>query len=226
MTSDSNAFGGVFVTGTDTDVGKTLACAALCLAWGAAYWKPVQTGAAAGDDDTARVAHLAGLPPSRVFAPGRVFRDPSSPERAAALEGGEVTVEDLLPLLPTARPLVVEGAGGVLVPLNARQKMLDLMQRLGFPVLIVARSTLGTINHTLLTLEALRARQVPILGVILSGPISAPNREAIERHGGVRVLAEFDLLPQLTPQSVSGLAAQLPTLESLWPESVFVENPR
>lgn len=223
MTTIPSTSGGVFVTGTDTDVGKTLACAALCLAWGAAYWKPVQTGAAAGDDDTARVAHLAALPPSRVFAPGRVYRDPSSPELAAALEGGEVTVEDLLPLLPGVRPLVVEGAGGVLVPLNARQNMLDLMQRLGFPVVVVARSTLGTINHTLLTLEALRTRRVPILGVILSGPLSTPNREAIERHGGVRVLAEFDVLPQLTPQSMAGLAAQLPTLESLWPESVFVE---
>ena len=221
MTTLPSTPGGVFVTGTDTDVGKTLACAALCLAWSAAYWKPVQTGAAAGDDDTARVAHLAALPPERVSVPGRVYRDPSSPERAAALEGGEVTIEDLLPLLPTVRPLVVEGAGGVLVPLNACQSMLGLMQRLGFPVVVVARSTLGTINHTLLTLEALRARQLSVLGVILSGPVSAPNREAIQRHGGVRVLAEFDLLPQVTPQSVAGLAAQLPALENL-----FVENPR
>ncbi len=212
--------GGVFVTGTDTDVGKTLACAALCLAWGAAYWKPVQTGAATGDDDTARVAHLAALPPSLVCAPGRVYRDPSSPERAAALEGGEVKVEDLLPLLPSVRPLVIEGAGGVLVPLNARQSMLDLMRGLGFPVVVVARSTLGTINHTLLTLEALRTRGLSILGVILSGPLSAPNREAIQRHGGVRVLAEFGVLPQVTPQSVAGLAAQLPALESLLVETL------
>lgn len=217
---------GIFVTGTDTDVGKTLVCAALCLAWGASYWKPVQTGAAAGDDDTARVAHLAALPTERVFAPGRVYCDPSSPERAAALEGGAVTVEDLLPLLPTVRPLVVEGAGGVLVPLNAHQNMLGLMQRLGFPVVVVARSTLGTINHTLLTLEALSTRGLTTLGVILSGPVSAPNREAIERHGGVRVLAEFGVLPQVTPQSVAGLAAQLPALERVWPESVFVENPK
>ena len=221
MTTTPDTPGGVFVTGTDTDVGKTLACAALCLAWGAAYWKPVQTGAAAGDDDTARVAQLAALPSERVFAPGRVYRDPSSPERAAALEGGEVTVEDLWPLLPTARPLVVEGAGGVLVPLGAHQSMLDLMRRLGFPVVVVARSTLGTINHTLLTLGALRARQLPVLGVILSGPPSAPNREAIQRHGGVRVLAEFGVLPEVTPQNVPGLAAQLPALSSL-----LMENPR
>jgi len=195
-------------------VGKTLVSAALCAAWGAAYWKPVQTGAADGDDDTATVAHLAALPPERVFAPGRVYLEPASPERAAALEGTEVRIADLC-APQTSVPLVVEGAGGLLVPINAQETMADLMAALNLPAVVVARSTLGTINHTLLTLEALRARGLPLLGVVMSGPPSAPNREAIERHGGVRVLAEFPTLDEVTPEAVARLAALLPALDGV-----------
>lgn len=203
---------GVFVTGTDTGVGKTVVSAALCTAWNAAYWKPVQTGAVDGDDDTATVTHLAGLSPEHVFAPGRVYGEPASPERAAALEGTEVRISDLSPP-QTSAPLVVEGAGGLLVPIHADETMADLMAALGLPAVVVARSTLGTINHTLLTLEALRARGLPVVGVVMSGPPSAPNREAIERHGGVQVLAEFPGLDEVTPAEVSRLAALLPALE-------------
>lgn len=203
---------GVFVTGTDTGVGKTVVSAALCAAWNAAYWKPVQTGAADGDDDTATVAHLAGLPPERVFAPGRVYGEPASPERAAALEGTEVRISDLTPPR-TSAPLVVEGAGGLLVPINADETMADLMGTLGLPAVVVARSTLGTINHTMLTLEALRSRGLPLLGVVISGPPNPHNREAIERHGRVQVLAEFPRLDEVTPEAIAQLAALLPALE-------------
>ena len=197
----------LFVTGTDTSVGKTLASAVLCAALGAAYWKPLQTGAADGDNDTAEVTRLADLPPGRVFAPARVYRDPSSPERAAALEGQSVSVADVLPHLPEVRPLVIEGAGGVLVPISAQETMLDLMTalRAGAPELaavVVARSTLGTINHTLLTLQALRQRGLPVAGVILSGPPAPHNAEAIARHGQVRVLAQLPPLEAVTPKTV------------------------
>ncbi|SMB95543.1 dethiobiotin synthase [Deinococcus hopiensis] len=203
---------GVFVTGTDTGVGKTVVSAALCLAWGAAYWKPLQTGAVDGDDDTAAVTHLAALSPEQVFAPGRVYGEPAAPERAATLEGTEVRISSLTPP-QTSAPLVVEGAGGLLVPINADETMADLMAALGLPAVVVARSTLGTINHTLLTLEALRSRGLPLLGVVMSGPPSAPNREAIERHGGVRVLAEFPRLDEVTPAEVARLAGLLPDLK-------------
>lgn len=108
---------------------------------------------------------------------------------------------------------MVEGAGGLLVPINADETMADLMAALGLPAVVVARSTLGTINHTLLTLEALRSRGLPLLGVVMSGPPSAPNREAIERHGGVRVLAEFPRLDEVTPAEVARLAGLLPDLK-------------
>ena len=200
--------GSFFVTGTDTGVGKTLVSALLCRAWNAAYWKPLQTGAADGDDDTRTVAALAGLPPERTFPPARVYQAPASPEWAATLEHTRVSVAEVLACRPPAldRPLIVEGAGGVLVPIGAHETMLDLMAALAAPVVVVARSGLGTVNHTLLTLEALRRRDLPVYGVVLSGPPAPHNRAAIERHGGVRVLAELPPLAEVTAASVTAAA--------------------
>lgn len=205
---------GVFVTGTDTGVGKTVAAACLARAWRAGYWKPVQTGTAGGDDDTAAAAALAGLPAERVFAPAYVFQAPLSPHAAADLEGVRISM-DSIALPQTTHPLIVEGAGGLLVPLNDRDFMIDLMARLALPVLLVARSTLGTINHTLLSLAALRARALPIAGVVLNGPPNAGNRTAIERFGQVRVLAELPHLDPLDNGAIERLAALIPPLPEI-----------
>lgn len=203
---------GVFVTGTDTGVGKTLAAACLARAWGAWYWKPVQTGLAEEAGDTATVAALAGS--DRLIPPRHALAAPLSPLAAAELEGVTIALEDFT--LPTRTPLVVEGAGGALAPLTASALMVDLMVRLGLPAVVVARSTLGTINHTLLTLEALRARAVPVVGVILSGPPDAGNRAAIERFGRARVLAELPVLPRIDADAVARLAAdRIPPLDTL-----------
>jgi malonyl-CoA O-methyltransferase len=205
---------GVFVTGTDTGVGKTVVSAALVRAWGGSYWKPAQTGLADGDDDTATVTRLAGLTRERVAPPACALQAPLSPAAAAALEGVAVEFERLavLPALP--EPLVVEGAGGVLVPLDGERLMVDLMARLGLPVLLVARSTLGTINHSLLSLEALRTRGLAVAGIVMSGPPNSGNRAALEQYGGVRVLAE---LPHIVPLDISALAARLPPLAEVLP---------
>lgn len=210
----SHTTGSVFITATDTGVGKTVVSAALCVAWGAAYWKPIQTGVDIGDSDTNEVQHLACLPVERVFLPGRVYSDPSAPERAANLEQKQVTVADLS-LPQTHRPLIVEGAGGVLVPLNESEDMTDLMRAFAIPVIVVARSTLGTINHTLLTLEALRSRNIPVLGVVLNGPPTPHNRQAIEQHGQVQVLAELAPLPEVNAHNVQQWAHNIPPLEQL-----------
>ncbi len=106
---------------------------------------------------------------------------------------------------------MVEGAGGVLVPLNDRDMMTDLVARLGLPVLVVARSGLGTINHTLLTVEALRHRRLPVLGVVLNGPRHPENRAAIEAFGRVRVLAEFPLLEPVEEATIATAAREVPT---------------
>jgi dethiobiotin synthase len=207
---------GVFVTGTDTGIGKTVVAACLARAWQAGYWKPVQTGAATGDDDTATVAALADLPAERILVPAYVLQAPLSPHAAAELEGTRISMDAIAPP-ETPHPLVVEGAGGLYVPLNERDFMIDLMARLALPVLLVARSTLGTINHTLLSLAALRARALPIAGVVLRGPPNAGNRAAIERFGQVRVLAELPRIDPLNKDAIERLAALIPSLSEIAP---------
>jgi malonyl-CoA O-methyltransferase len=203
---------GVFVTGTDTGVGKTVVSACLVRRWQADYWKPAQTGLAEEPGDSATVAELAALPRHRQHAPRHAFAAPLSVEAAAALEGQAVALNDFA-LPQTAAPLVVEGAGGVLVPIAPCVLMIDLMAKLGLPVVLVARTTLGTINHTLLSLAALRARAVTVAGVILVGAPSSGNREAIARHGHVRILHELPPLEVITPETIAAVSGAFPSLE-------------
>ena len=196
---------GVFVTGTDTGVGKTVVSAWAARSLAADYWKPVQTGCD-DDEDTSTVASLGGLAPSRLHPPAYRLRAPLAPDQAARLEGVEIDLDRLVPP-STDAPLVVEGAGGILVPLNSTATIADLMVRLALPVLVVARSGLGTINHTLLTLECLRRRNLRVLGVVLNGPSTPANGQAIRRLGHVSILAE---LPPLTPLDAGSLAALAP----------------
>ena len=213
------AANGVFVTGTDTGVGKTAVSACLVRAWDARYWKPLQTGLRDEPGDTATVVRLAGLAPGRVLAPAHELQAPLSPAAAAALEGLAIDA-DAIPLPEASTvPLVVEGAGGLLVPIGTGpagdRLMIDLILRLALPVVLVARGTLGTINHTLLSLEALRARGVPVAGVILNGPVVAGNREAIRRYGQVAIIAELPMVEPLDQAAVTRLAGSIPALSSL-----------
>jgi dethiobiotin synthetase len=192
---------GVFVTGTDTDVGKTLVSAWLAQNWAADYWKPVQSGSTEGTDFDS-VARLA--PAARIRESAVILAAPLSPHEAARREKIRIDLSALVPPL-TSRPLVVEGAGGVMVPLNEAALMIDLMERLGLPAIVVARSGLGTINHTLMTLEMLRRRHIPVLGVVMNGQKNPANRQAIEHFGGVTVLAEIQPLPAITAASIAAL---------------------
>jgi dethiobiotin synthetase len=189
---------GIFVTGTDTGVGKTVVSAALMHRYPQArYWKPVQTGIET-DDDTAEVRRLAGRRADR--ADGVRLRDAVSPHLAAARAGIRIDIESLTEwAIDDEEHWIVEGAGGVLAPLNDTQTMANLMVRLGLPVLVVARTTLGTINHTLLTIEALRARSLHVAGVVMVGDVNSDNRAAIERYGKVVVLGEMPRFDPLTP---------------------------
>lgn len=197
---------GLFVTGTGTGVGKTVLSAALLLRYPeACYWKPIQTGP---DDDTAEVKRLSG---GRVLDDGVRLPDPVSPHLAARRAGIRIDPGALVGrvLRPEAGlPHIVEGAGGVLVPVNETQTMADLMILLGLPVMVAARATLGTINHTLLTLEALRARSLEIAGVVMIGDANADNRAAIERYGKVPVV-EMPRFDPLTRESLRSWAAIL-----------------
>jgi len=236
---------GLFVTGTDTGVGKTVVCAALLDRYGGTvplgYWKPVQTGIEQ-DDDVLEVRRLAGCQ----TAEGIRLPHPVSPHLAARWCGRRIGLEELslpadtveIPItdrsltvaardegLSEPRPpgsgpadagqsatgfhhrlssWIVEGAGGVLVPLNETDLMADLMRALALPVVVVARTTLGTINHTLLTLEALRSRSLRVAGVVMAGHPNRDNRAAIEHYGGVPVLGE---MPHFDPLEPGRLAA-------------------
>ena len=208
---------GVFVTGTDTGIGKTLTSAILTKAWRGTYWKPFQTGLAEEEGDTPTVQRLTGLPDGHFLPPAHAFQAPLAPAAAGLLEG--VTLEPERLVLPEAphAPLIVEGAGGLMVPLTDTMLMIDLIARLGLPVILVTRSGLGTLNHTLLSLEALYRRQIPVLGFITNGPESPQNSLTLERLGQARSLHHVPTLPS-TPRAkdVSQMAAQIPSWESLW----------
>ncbi len=143
----------LFVTGTDTNVGKTVLSATLCVALNRIYWKPVQTGLSDGGDRDA-VMRYSGIPESQTLPESYRFDPPVSPHLAAQMIGTRIDLAGIQ--RPSAdAPLIIEGAGGVFVPLNDRDLMIDLMRWLEAPVVVAARTGLGTINHTLLTVKAL-----------------------------------------------------------------------
>ncbi|MBF0137190.1 MAG: dethiobiotin synthase [Magnetococcus sp. DMHC-1] len=229
MKSDGNFFTtncnhskkGLFVTGTDTHVGKTVVSAWLLRRLHGYYWKPIQAGLE-DETDTMAVQRISELP-GHYFIPSRhLLHLPRSPHLAAARENLTIHLPDFhLPDLPG--PLVVEGAGGVLVPLNATTLMVDLMVHLGLPVVVVARTSLGTINHTLMTLEALRSRNLPLVGVVLNGPPDPDNRDAIAHYGQVHILAEIPRLETLTGAELDRVARLEPCGNS-WIESLTATN--
>jgi dethiobiotin synthase len=202
---------GLFVTGTDTNVGKTVVAAALMLRYRELgtlrYWKPIQTGIE-HDDDTATV-QLLGCLADEVFAPGIRLQRPLAPYLAAELSGVRITTSDLraYPGGDAVRTRwVAEGAGGVLVPINESEFMTDLMVELGMPVLVVARSSLGTINHTLMTLEVLRRHKLNVAAVVMVGEPNPSNCEAIQRFGDTEVVAQMPMFPKLSAEALAGWA--------------------
>ena len=203
---------GLFVTGTDTDVGKTVVSAALLHRFRRisrlCYWKPVQTGFPE-DDDTATVERLGLCSSRELCKEGLRLPRPLSPHLSAGYSGTEIYLKTLLgPFTAdtTAHSWIVEGAGGVMVPLNASQFMVDMIAALRLPALIVARSRLGTINHTLLSLSVLRARFIPVAGVVLTGEPNADNRRSIETYGNIPVLAEMPHFSTLTADALGDWA--------------------
>ena len=202
---------GYFITGTDTGVGKTVASAALVhrlrTSGPVRYWKPVQTGIER-DDDTDAVARLASCAPDELWTRGVRLERPVSPHLAARLAGTTIDAAEVARQLPDDRSVrwIVEGAGGALVPLNDSEMMADLMSRLALPVIVVARSTLGTINHTLLTIEALRRRSLEVAAVMMIGAANADNREAIERYGRAEVIGEMPVFDPLTTEALGAWA--------------------
>jgi dethiobiotin synthetase len=187
--------GDLFITGTDTGVGKTLLSALLVAALGRKYWKPIQTGACEGTDREA-VMKWAGVDREQTLPESYIFDSPVSPHLAAEQQGTTIDSEHIQrPAWPG--PLIIEGAGGVLVPINGQSSMLDLMRRLDAPVVVATRTTLGTINHTLLTVMAVRNAELRLHGVVMIGKENLDNRRAVERYGNVEVIGSIPWLDTL-----------------------------
>ena len=191
----------VVICGTDTDVGKTIVSALFVQGLKASYWKPVQSGTEGGGDRQ-RVIDLLGLPKERWQQEAYAFQAPVSPHWAAEQEGRCIDPEQLqLPAID--QPLVVETAGGLMVPLTRHWLQIQQLQRWQLPVVLVARSELGTLNHTLLSLEALRSRHIPILGLVINGPSHADNPRTLNELGDVPLLCELPLLEQLNAAALA-----------------------
>jgi len=198
---------GFFVTGTDTGVGKTLVAAWLLTHLDGCYWKPVQAGTEPVTD-TGAVRCLAELSDDRILPEAYVLPEAMAPHEAARRAGVRIDMATIAPP-HLERPLVVEGVGGMLVPLDEENYVIDIARNLHLPVILVARSALGTINHTLLSLEALRSRGLPLAGVVMSGPKTPHNRAAIERYGRVKIIAEIPWLPSVTRASLLAIEPEL-----------------
>jgi dethiobiotin synthetase len=191
----------ILVTGTDTGIGKTVFSAGLAAALGAAYWKPIQSGLEPeGDGDT--VAALAGV---AVLPEAYRLRLPASPHLSAREEG--IRIEAARLALPEVEGrLVIEGAGGVMVPLAEDLLLADIFTAWAVPTILCARTTLGTINHSLLSVEALRARGVPLIGIVFIGDAHEENERFIAAYSG---LVSLGRLPILDPLTAEGLAAAM-----------------
>jgi dethiobiotin synthetase len=192
----------IVVTGTDTGIGKTVFAAALSGALNGYYWKPIQSGLAEETDSEA-VRRLSGLAAERILPERYRLRTPASPHLAARIDGVEIDTERLA-LPATTRPLLIEGAGGLLVPLTREVTYIDVMARWRAPLVLCARTTLGTINHTLLSIEAIRARDIPLLGIAFLGDENPDSEAIIAAMGRTRRLGR---LPPLAPLTAGSLKA-------------------
>lgn len=209
----------IFVTGTDTDIGKTFISALLIKAWGCNYWKPIQTGLDSDCGDTATIKRLltesGGCPDStKIFNPSLEYLKPLSPWRCTVLEK-KPTIEIKNLNLPEreenkySKYTIVEGAGGIMVPINKGSFTTDIIKHLDAAAIVVARSELGTLNHTLMTIEILKQNNIKIIGVILNGKINEDNALTLAELG-VKIIAQIPMATNL-----SEVVNLIPSIETI-----------
>lgn len=201
-----------FITGTDTEIGKTVVSAIFMSALDATYWKPIQSGLEE-ETDSQFVQRISEADNERIIPERWVLNAPMSPHASAEIDGVSITLDDFeLPEYQT-RHLIVEGAGGLIVPINWEHTMLDIIEKLALPVLLVARSGLGTLNHTLLSLKALQDRGIRVFAIMMSGPYHDSNRETLRRLSDLPVY-ELGQLPKIDKKSLEVAFSQLVSLEA------------
>jgi dethiobiotin synthetase len=189
------------ITGTDTDIGKTVCSAMLMQALGATYWKPIQSGMD-GMVDARRVQQLSGLPNENFLPERYIFSEPLSPHRAAEIDEQEIDLDELN--IPDVEgTLLIEGAGGLMVPLTRENLLINVFKRWQVPVILCARTGLGTINHTLLSLEALWARDIPIHGLVFIGEDNIDNIRTIAEFSKEKILGHIPHLEELNAAALA-----------------------
>jgi len=198
-----------FVTAIDTDSGKTIVSAILCEAFQADYWKPIQAGF---PRDTNTVKELVSNAKTKFHIETFLLSTAASPHAAAKAEGVSISLSDFK-IPETANTIIIEGAGGCLVPINERDFVIDIPLQLKCPIILVSDLYLGSINHTLLTVEALRKRNVDIKGIIFNGESNPESERIILHHTSLRCLLKVQAEDFITPEIVRNYAA---TLLSNW----------
>ena len=199
---------GFFITGTDTGVGKTFFSSILMKKYNFDYWKPIQTGKFT-ENDTLYIKQNIGIEKNRFHEPIYSFKEPLSPHLASNYEKISINMKKIKK--PNSdRPLIIEGAGGILVPLNKKNLLIDLIKKFKFPVIVVSKSILGTINHTLMTLEILKKNKINIFGVILNNIKNKKegyqNAKSIEDFGNIKVLAQISSINHITKKKIKALS--------------------
>ena len=179
----------IFITGIGTDVGKTIASAILVEALEADYWKPIQAGELAFSDSD-RIKDLISNDRSEIFDNSYALKTPMSPHAAADIDGITIELDKIL-IPETSNNLIIEGAGGLLVPINDKETILDIIEN-DYKIIVVSRHYLGSINHTLLTIEMIRSRGFEISGIIFSGRENETTEEIIEKLSSVQILGRID----------------------------------
>ncbi|RMG76126.1 MAG: dethiobiotin synthase [Bacteroidetes bacterium] len=195
-----------FVTGIDTGIGKSVASAVLVKMLEAAYWKPVQSGL---EDETDSEFIKRVVPKSKVFPETYRLKTPASPHLAAKIDGKNIQLSDFK--IPESNSLIIEGAGGLLVPLNEKQTILNLIQYLNIPVIIVSKNYLGSINHTLLTAYCLKSNQIPVKGILFNGQENEESERIICQMSQLPHLGRIDEAEQINKEFIKKQAQKLKT---------------
>ncbi len=194
-----------FVTAIGTDSGKTLVSAILTEMLHADYWKPVQSGA---PRDTETVRALVTNEQSKFYKETFLLKTPASPHAAARIDGVEITIDQIVPPISN-RDLIIEGAGGVMVPLNDEEVILDMVPKLNAEIVLVSNLYLGSINHTLLTAEVIKSRGYGVKGIIFNGPGNEESERIILLKTGYRQLLKVEQEPVINKEIVKKYAEKL-----------------
>ncbi len=197
-----------FITGIGTDVGKTLVAAIITESLQADYWKPVQSGTSQSEDK-ATVENLISNPITKFHKESYSFKEPLSPHYAAILENQIIKLDNILFPDSSNENMVIEGAGGVLVPLNDNTYVIEIAENFNCDVIVVVRNYLGCINHTLLTLEYLMNRGINVVGIVLNGNFDEPVKKAITNYSEIPVVLELPELNEITKEKIIEFAGKV-----------------